>query len=66
NEVFIALDLQVLQKVLPKINGSEDEVGNLLNEIKEICDNNFMPRTSKKIKKMLNSLANNGYTTFIE
>lgn len=66
DEVFAALDLQILQKVLPKINGSYDELGNLLNDIKEICEKNLMSRTSRKIERMLVSLANSGYTTFIE
>ena len=65
-DVFVALDLQILQKVLPKINGSADEVGFILKSIKEVCDTNLMNKSSCKISRMISSLENSGYTTYIE
>lgn len=61
-----ALDLQILQKVLPKLNGSEDEILDLLNELAEITHNNNLQLSLNKLEKMIERVKLSGYVTFIE
>lgn len=61
-----ALDCQVLQKVLPKLNGSEEELGEILKRIGIICEENGLLRSKGKIDKMEKTLKKVGYATFIE
>lgn len=66
SDVKNALDLQVLQKILPKINGTEDEIMDLMNTMKKICEDNNLSKSKKKIERMISQLNSTGYATFIE
>lgn len=61
-----ALDIQTLQKILPKLSGTEDELFDTLLKFLEILEKNEMERSLRKVRKMIESLNNTGYTTFIE
>ncbi len=61
-----ALDIQILQKVLPKLNGTEDQLSDLLKELRNTCENNSLFRSQNKIEKMMDQLETTGYVTFIE
>ncbi|MEB5952684.1 AAA family ATPase [Enterococcus innesii] len=61
-----AIDIQILQKVLPKINGTDDEILGLMNSFKEIAEKNSLVWSEQKINRMLNKLKTTGYATFIE
>lgn len=66
DEVKHALDIQVLQKVLPKLNGTEDEISDLMHKILNICESNNLFRSNKKVVRIINQLNSTGYATFIE
>lgn len=60
-----AVDEQILQKVLPKLHGNKKEIGELLAEFEEICDEHNMILSGKKIKQMKGKLAKTQYASFI-
>jgi len=84
----IALDLQVLQKVLPKFHGSRqglekpllrlmlfccgqavddsDDYVSVMTKCEQIMDQSAFPRSAKKIYRMLKSLHDVGFVSFIE
>lgn len=83
-----ALDLQVLQKVLPKFHGSRqrlekpllqlllfccgqeqdenDDYRDVMNKCKQVMDQSAFPRSAQKIYRMLKSLHDIGFVSFIE
>ncbi|MCT3137788.1 AAA family ATPase [Lactococcus lactis] len=65
-EVMDALDLQVLQKVLPKINGTEDEILSLMEELNNVAKEENLVRSQDKIDRMITQLTSTGYATYIE
>jgi hypothetical protein len=60
-----SLDEQLLQKVLPKIHGNKKEIGELLDELEKICNENKMILSEMKIKQMKGKLAKIQYASFI-
>jgi len=69
------LDIQILQKILPKFHGTqaklEEPLGKLLAfcsgvESEEIPENAPFPRSSQKLARMIRNLKIQGYTSFIE
>ncbi|MFK4898298.1 hypothetical protein [Lactococcus petauri] len=65
-EVIDALDLQVLQKILPKINGTEDEILSLMNKLSSVAKEENLVRSRDKIECMIAQLISTGYATYIE
>lgn len=61
-----ALDIQIIQKILPKLNGTDDEILKLMEELLEIAKVNGLIRSQSKIERMIMQLRTTGYTTFIE
>jgi len=62
-----AMDIQIIQKVLPKFHGTRAKLEEPLNKLLFFCnkDNRF-PRSTKKIDRMLKQLSIQGYASFIE
>lgn len=62
-----AIDEQLLQKVLPKVHGNKKEIGELLDELESICNQNKrkLELSEKKIKQMKGKLAKVQYASFI-
>lgn len=60
-----ALDAQILQKLLPKLHGSERRLGAVLKELALYCENNQCPKSLKKIRRMQDRLKD-GFTSFAE
>lgn len=62
-----ALDLAVLQKILPTISGYGDRYDELTNALLKIADDNQMERTAKKLKAMRDAAEQNSsfYQFFI-
>ncbi|MCA1841444.1 MAG: hypothetical protein LC723_14165, partial [Actinobacteria bacterium] len=58
-----ALDEQLLQKVLPKLGGSDHRVGDSLREIVTICTSDF-PLTRAKAAIMLDRFQKHGFTSY--
>ncbi len=63
--VTSAVDEQVLQKVLPKIHGSQKEIGLLLKELQDNCEGNKLERSLEKINKMIGKLERSQYASYI-
>lgn len=66
-EMYRAIDEQFLQKVLPKIHGNRKEIGNMLDELQEICKKNGkeLELSGRKIEQMKGKLATVQYASFI-
>ena len=64
-----AIDVQFLQKVLPKFHGTQAKLAEPLAAVHSFCYNGEklrFPRTAQKTARMLKNLEVQGYTSFIE
>lgn len=59
-----ALDIQLLQKVLPKIKGTDMEVGTRLERLNEILERYNLTRSQKKVVNILERYANYGVASY--
>ena len=59
-------DIQILQKILPKLFGNRKKMENLLDELLKYCESNSFSKSSQKLKKMLQSLRYDGFVSFIQ
>lgn len=59
-----SLDEQILQKVLPKIKGTDMEVGTKLEELKKIFENEELTLSLAKIEEMSVRYSNYGIVTY--
>lgn len=60
-----ALDAQILQKLLPKLHGSERRLGPVLKKLGEFCTGNDCTNSLQKISRMQERLKD-GFTSFAE
>ncbi len=58
-------DIQILQKILPKIHGNKKQIGNLLDELEKLCDEKSLPNSLAKIRQMKDKLSRFQYASFI-
>ena len=58
-------DIQILQKILPKIHGNKKQIGNLLEELEKLCDANQLKESLAKIRQMKDRLNRFQYASFI-
>ena len=58
-------DIQILQKILPKIHGNKKQIGNLLDELEKLCDENQLKESLSKICQMKDRLSRFQYASFI-
>ena len=65
--VYSALDEQLLQKVLPKVHGNRKEIGNMLDELEDVCKQpgKELKLSARKIEQMKGKLAAIQYASFI-
>lgn len=61
-----ALDLALLQKVLPKLHGTQQELEDLLKGLVVFGSKAALPRFTAKVGRMLRRLERQGFTSFIE
>ncbi|GEM_PF-1843523 len=63
-----AMDIQILQKILPKFHGTQGKLEEPLKKLLEYCDaeNTRFPRSAEKLDRMIRNLEVQGYTSFIE
>ena len=59
----VAVDFQIMQKILPRIHGSAMEIETILNELKSYCGDKY-PMSSTKIDFMLRRFTGDGFTSF--
>jgi len=62
------LDIQILQKILPKFHGTQAKLEEPFGELLEFCKgaNGRFPRSARKLTRMIRNLKLQGYTSFIE
>ncbi len=58
-------DIQILQKILPKIHGNKKQIGNLLDELEKLCEEKDLPNSLAKIRQMKDKLNRFQYASFI-
>lgn len=58
-------DIQILQKILPKIHGNKKEIGTLLDELEKLCEEKSLPNSLAKIRQMKDKLNRFQYASFI-
>jgi len=61
-----ALDLALLQKVLPKLHGTQQELEELLGKLLHFGSEATLARFTAKIERMRRRLERQGFTSFIE
>jgi energy-coupling factor transporter ATP-binding protein EcfA2 len=62
----LALDLQVVQKVLPRLHGASEALAPLLARLQGWADANTMPRTAAKLARMRAHGEETGFVRFYE
>jgi 5-methylcytosine-specific restriction endonuclease McrBC GTP-binding regulatory subunit McrB len=62
------MDIQILQKVLPKFHGTQGKLEEPLNRLFDFCndEDTRFPRSAEKLARMIQNLKVQGYTSFIE
>jgi 5-methylcytosine-specific restriction enzyme B len=75
---YTVLDIQILQKILPKFHGTQTKLEEPLSRVfnfvtgtdldadSKLPEKARFPRTARKVKSMLKSLRDQGYADFIE
>jgi len=58
-----AIDFQILQKILPRIQGSSFDIENLLNELHSFLKGHY-PMSKTKVEYMQRRFASDGFTSF--
>lgn len=58
-------DIQILQKILPKIHGNKKQIGNLLDDLEKLCTEQELKESGKKIQQMKDKLNRFQYASFI-
>jgi hypothetical protein len=58
------LDEQLLQKILPKLKGTDDRVGVALKAFMDIVNEKHFPLSYKKASKMLETFNQHGFTSY--
>lgn len=59
-----AFDNQIMQKILPRIQGSSESIKNMLGELLKICENEKYEASAKKINFMIKRYEEDGFTSY--
>jgi len=60
----VAFDNQIMQKILPRIQGSSESIKKMLEELLKICDSEKYEAASKKINFMIKRYEEDGFTSY--
>lgn len=61
-----ALDAQIIQKLMPKLHGSDRKLRPTLTKLKSFCETYQLSLSLTKVDRMLERLAQDGFTSFAE
>jgi MoxR-like ATPase len=61
-----ALDAQLMQKLMPKLHGSERKLSGVLGTLKKFAEDHDLPLTKNKVDRMQKRLKDEGFTSFAE
>ena len=64
NSTYVA-DIQVLQKILPKLHGNRKQIGDLLDKLENLCTEYTLDKSLEKITQMKTKLNKFQYASFI-
>jgi 5-methylcytosine-specific restriction endonuclease McrBC GTP-binding regulatory subunit McrB len=59
-----AFDNQIMQKILPRIQGSSESIKKMLEELLKICDSENFIASAKKINFMIKRYDEDGFTSY--
>ena len=60
----VAFDNQIMQKILPRIQGSSESIKKMLEELLKICDSEKYEAASNKINFMIKRYEEDGFTSY--
>ncbi len=60
----MALDNQIMQKILPRIQGSSETIRKMLEELMKICNSENYHASTKKIEFMIKRYEEDGFTSY--
>lgn len=63
-EENVAFDNQVMQKILPRIQGSSEAIKDMLGELLKICESEKYEASTKKINFMIKRYEEDGFTSY--
>ena len=66
SNLHTALDLQILQKVLPRLSGTRESLGQPVQDLRRWAERARLPRTVQKLERMHVRLERDGFVTFEE
>ncbi len=60
----VAFDNQIMQKILPRIQGSSESIKTMLGELLKICESEKYETSAKKINFMIKRYEEDGFTSY--
>lgn len=63
-EENIAFDNQIMQKILPRIQGSSESIKKMLDELLKLCESEKYEASTKKINFMVKRYEEDGFTSY--
>lgn len=60
----VALDNQIMQKILPRVQGSSESIKTMLGELLKICESEKYETSAKKINFMIKRYEEDGFTSY--
>ena len=60
----IAFDNQIMQKILPRVQGSSESIKTMLGELLKICESEKYDASAKKINFMIKRYEEDGFTSY--
>ena len=60
----IAFDNQIMQKILPRVQGSSESIKTMLGELLKICESEKYEASAKKINFMIKRYEEDGFTSY--
>ena len=60
----VAFDNQIMQKILPRIQGSSESISKMLNELLKVCESEKYEASTKKINFMIKRYEEDGFTSY--
>jgi len=66
NDINGLIDLAVLQKTLPKLNGATGSLTEVLNRLSEFTSNHALKKSSEKLSSMVKQLKDDSFVSFIQ
>ena len=60
----VAFDNQIMQKILPRVQGSSESIKSMLGELLKICESEKYEASAKKINFMIKRYEEDGFTSY--